>query len=110
MKILIRAAVAAIAGVAVMALSGPAFAAINPRLTLYPPAKGSRTGTNQYGFEASVVGGKITSVEDGVGNMAIPSNGYVISGHGDARTWLRTYAKVGYLSAISGTTLTITKQ
>ncbi len=27
--------------------------------------------------------------------MAIPANGYVLSGHGTSNTWLRTYAKVG---------------
>jgi hypothetical protein len=64
-------------------------------LVQYTPAYGASTRTNQYGYEAAVVGGTITTVQDGVGNMAIPSNGYVLSGHGDARTWLRTYAKVG---------------
>ena len=42
-------------------------------LVLYTPAKGATTGTNQYGFEAEVIGGKVTKVQDGVGNMAIPS-------------------------------------
>ena len=27
--------------------------------------------------------------------MAIPTNGYVLSGHGTSRSWLRTYAQVG---------------
>jgi len=70
-------------------------------LVQYTPAYGASTRTNQYGYEAAVVGGTITTVQDGVGNMAIPSNGYVLSGHGDARTWMRTYAKVGATVTVS---------
>lgn len=64
-------------------------------LIRYTPAFGASTGTNAYGFEAAVVADKITRIENGVGNMAIPSGGYVLSGHGDARTWLRAVASVG---------------
>ena len=58
-------------------------------LVEYTPARGARTGTNIYGYEAAVVDGKIITVADGVGNMAIPANGVVLSGHGTARTFLR---------------------
>lgn len=64
-------------------------------LVRYTPAWGASTRTNQYGFEAEVVGGTVTRVQDGVGNMAIPAGGYVLSGHGTARTWLRANAVVG---------------
>ena len=64
-------------------------------LVKYTPAKGATTGTNAYGFEAAVVGGKVTAIQNAVGNMAIPANGFVLSGHGTSATWLRTYAKVG---------------
>ena len=73
-------------------------------LVLYTPAKGATTGTNQYGFEAEVIGGKVTKVQDGVGNMAIPSNGVVLSGHGTSRTWLRTYATIGANVTLPGGT------
>jgi len=73
-------------------------------LVLYTPAKGATTGTNQYGYEAAVVDGVVTKVENGIGNMAIPSNGFVLSGHGDSRTWLATYAKVGAPVVLDGTT------
>jgi hypothetical protein len=59
------------------------------------------TGTNQYGIEVTVVGGKITKIVDGVGNAPIPADGYVLSGHGASRTWLRTYATVGATVALS---------
>lgn len=64
-------------------------------LVEYTPAHGSSTRTNQYGFEAAVVGNVVVRVEDGVGDMTIPSNGFVVSGHGAARAWLRSYATVG---------------
>jgi hypothetical protein len=64
-------------------------------LVQYTPAKGARTGTNQYGYEAAVVNGVVTAVQNGVGNMVIPSNGYVLSGHGTSKTWLAANAKVG---------------
>jgi hypothetical protein len=64
-------------------------------LVQYTPAKGATTGTNEYGYEAAVVDGVVTTVQNGVGNMAIPSNGYVLSGHGTSRTWLAANAKVG---------------
>ena len=74
-------------------------------LVKYTPAFGTSTRTNQYGFEAKVVDGKITKVVDGVGNMAIPSNGFVLSGHGSSRLWLRNNAKVG-VSVSGGSTST----
>lgn len=64
-------------------------------LVKYTPAFGASTQTNIYGYEAAVVGGKVTKVANGVGNMAIPANGFVLSGHGTSRTWLRTNAVVG---------------
>ena len=56
---------------------------------------GARTGTNEWGTELAVVDGKITKIETSVGNMAIPSGGYVLSGHGTSSSWLKTNAKVG---------------
>ncbi len=40
-------------------------------------------------------GGKVTKVQSKIGNMAIPSGGYVLSGHGTSSTWLASNAKVG---------------
>jgi hypothetical protein len=69
-------------------------------LVMYTPAYGATTSTNQYGYEAAVVNGKVTQAVDGVGNMAIPAGGFVLSGHGTSRTWLKTYAKVGAIVAL----------
>ena len=64
-------------------------------LVLYSSTFGYRTKTNAFGAEAVVVDGKVTKLENGVGNIAIPPNGIVLSGHGTSRTWLLKYAKVG---------------
>lgn len=71
-------------------------------LVEYTPAQGATTGTNQYGYEAAVVNGTVTKVANGVGNMAIPSNGFVLSGHGTSRTFLANNAKVGATVALDG--------
>ncbi|KQX75835.1 lysyl oxidase family protein [Aeromicrobium sp. Root472D3] len=92
------------------ALSGTDVRRSSGYLVRYTPAFGARTGTNAYGFEAAVVNGVVTTVADGVGNMAIPANGYVLSGHGESRTWLRARATVGTAVTVgtgtpTGTTL-----
>lgn len=72
-------------------------------LVRYTPAHGATTRTNKHGFEAAVVKGKVSKVQDGVGNMPIPANGYVLSGNGTARTWLRANSFVGANVALSST-------
>lgn len=74
------------------------------QLIRFTPARGARTGTNPWGTEAAVVDGVVTKVESGVGNMAIPAAGYVLSGHGGAKTWLSTYARLGGAVTLNGAT------
>ena len=76
-------------------LNGTNVARASGFLVKYTPAHGASTRTNRYGFEAKVIGGVVTRVADGGGNMTIPSDGDVLSGHGSSRTWLRKNAKVG---------------
>lgn len=70
-------------------------------LVVYNPRMGSKTNTNAYGYEvtatpidgSSVTPGttarlKVTCNPLNAGSMAIPSNGYVISGHGTAASWV----------------------
>ena len=66
-------------------------------LYTWTPAK-QTTETNEHGTEAQVVGGKVLSVVDreqnDPGSTAIPTNGYVLSAHGDAAWWwLNPFAK-----------------
>ncbi len=53
-------------------------------IVLYTRQYGKSTRTNQYGREVNVRCG-LTHYDDtwGIGNMAIPRNGFVISGHGE---------------------------
>jgi len=60
-------------------------------LVMYTSARGATTGTNAYGYEAAVVNGVVTQVANGVGNMAIPANVYVISGLGNSRSLMCIY-------------------
>ena len=52
------------------------------KLVLYHPGyDDGRAGTNEFGVEVAVAGGKVTTVETGQGNLAIPADGYVLSAH-----------------------------
>ncbi len=55
-------------------------------MVLYTPEFGERTGTNQWGSEAIVENGIVVAV--GQNNSLIPSNGFVLSGHGKAKYWI----------------------
>lgn len=67
------------------------------QLIVYTSATGGKTTTNGYGTEAAVRGSKIVSHVQQAGglNASIPSDGFVLSGHGTSRTWLDTNAKIG---------------
>jgi hypothetical protein len=52
-----------------------------------------RTGRTHHGL--------VTKIETSVGNKAVPAGGYVLSGHGDSNTWLKTNAKVGSRMTLS---------
>jgi uncharacterized lipoprotein YddW (UPF0748 family) len=56
------------------------------QLVIYTPAYGERTGTNEFGTEA-IVQNDIVSELTGSDSL-IPANGYVISGHGNAKKWI----------------------
>lgn len=56
------------------------------RMILYKPDFGATTGTNQWGTEAVIIGGVVDKV--GGNNSEIPSNGFVISGHGKSARWI----------------------
>lgn len=57
----------------------------------------SSTGTNQWGTEVAFNSKGVATCDPvyGVGNMKIPSGGYVLSGHNKASTWIRANIKKG---------------
>lgn len=67
------------------------------QLIVYSNEYGETTGTNDYGYEVQVNGtlenGEIVS--SGGNNSKIPSNGYVLSGHGTAATFLVEQSMIG---------------
>ncbi len=63
------------------------------QLIVYTQEFGSRTGTNEWGIEAVVEEGKV--VQLGGNDHEIPSEGYVLSAHGQARVYLSALAKEG---------------
>ncbi len=64
------------------------------QLVIYTSDYGhSRTGTNQFGTEVKIVDG---IVEDITGfNTEIPSNGFVVSGHGKAKDFITSNLTIG---------------
>ncbi len=70
------------------------------QLILYTKRMGANTGTNAYGIEASakILSGElapgksveidITSAPATAGSMTIPADGFVLSGHGSAKTFV----------------------
>jgi hypothetical protein len=84
-------------------LAGVNMARETDALVRYTRAGGTTTGTNEYGFEATVsAAGKVTKVANGVGNAAVTKSGSVLSGHGKARAWLLANAKVGSVVTFPG--------
>ncbi len=58
----------------------------------------NRTATNPHGVEFAVNKyGYVTVIEDGVGNMAIPEGGYVLSGNGTGADRIRNAVSSGAL-------------
>lgn len=68
-------------------------------LVVYTPKYGKpSTGTNQYGSEAVVEEGRVTAI---LGNDSpIPSNGFVVSGHGSSAAWVVSTLRVGRLVSL----------
>jgi len=69
-------------------------------IVIYLPGYGLRTGTNDFGTEVIVQNGVVQSVSVQSGNNYIPSDGYVISGHGSGARWLMNHFYPGM--AITG--------
>ena len=63
------------------------------QLIIYTPAYGYRTGTNEFGTEAIVENNMVTSLNGA--DSIIPRNGFVISGHGNAKKWILKNIQLG---------------
>ena len=83
----------------------PGFRGAN-QLIIYTPEYGRKTGTNEFGTEAIVVNGYVTSLSGA--DSLIPSDGYVISGHGMAKEWINKNIVVGSKIIVNPNTMIIT--
>lgn len=63
------------------------------QLVIYTPKYGERTGTNEYGTEAVIENDMVVRLNGA--DSIIPENGFVISGHGKAKTWIMQNIQVG---------------
>jgi hypothetical protein len=76
-------------------------------IILYRPAHGPTTQANAFGAEVVVSGGTVQSVNDGRGNTAIPTDGFVLSGHGRGRQQLISTFKPGDRAGLQARLLAI---
>lgn len=77
------------------------------QLLVYTPGYGKpSTETNEYGFEVTVVDGRVVDAEGA--DSTIPPNGYVLSGHGPMRDWLTKNAPIGAKIELDTTKKTVT--
>lgn len=63
------------------------------QLIIYSPAFGLRTGTNEFGTEAIIENNMVVRLNGA--DSIIPRNGFVISGHGSAKSWITKNIQMG---------------
>lgn len=89
-----------------MAATFPGFRGAN-QLLVYTHQYGKpKTGTNEFGFEVTVVNNRVVATEGS--DSRIPSNGFVVSGHGIQRDWLAKNVPLGALLMVDTATNTLT--
>ena len=69
---------------------------------------GSKTGTNQWGYEAIVTDGFITGIGGNDNTVPGGENSFVISGHGTAVDWIQENAKLGMRAEYDAAKATLT--
>ncbi|MBC7677518.1 MAG: hypothetical protein H7233_00775, partial [Pseudorhodobacter sp.] len=99
------ATTATVAG-ASRAVSGTDVMRVANALVVYTRACGTISPANEWVAEAAVLNGAVPEARDrqtsGAAGIPIPTDGYVLSGHGTSRTWLLQNARVGVAASLSG--------
>ncbi|TDD53803.1 hypothetical protein E1286_06620 [Nonomuraea terrae] len=88
-------------------LSGVDGARGDQQLVAFTPAAYEVSPANQWGVEAQVRDGVVTQLTDrrgGAPAVAVPDDGYVLSGHGAAADWLLAHLNVGDEAGVSAET------
>ncbi len=79
------------------------------QLIIFTPAMGASTNQNQWGYEVIIEDNVCVSHNSSSGNSTIPSNGFVLSGHGTMADWLSSNISVGdYVFYNSNGAITVT--
>lgn len=73
------------------------------QLIIYYPGFNYSTGTNEFGTEAVVEDGVVVKLTGA--DSIIPNNGFVVSGHGSSKTWIKNNLKIGTQVLIEGNTI-----
>ncbi|MCD8024422.1 MAG: family 10 glycosylhydrolase, partial [Candidatus Gastranaerophilales bacterium] len=73
------------------------------QLVVYFPGFAYSTGTNEFGTEAVVENGIVVRLTGA--DSVIPKDGFVISGHGSSKKWIKDNLKIGTNIIIDGSTL-----
>jgi len=85
----------------------PGYRASN-QLIVYDQGYGKpTTGTNEFGFEVTVLNGRVVD-QEGSDSLIPAENGYVLSGHGRARSWLIAHAPLGAQITLDPVTKVVT--
>lgn len=73
------------------------------QLVVYYPGFDETTGTNEYGTEAVVENGTVVKLTGA--DSIIPSDGFVISGHGSSKKWIKDNLHIGTKIKVEGNVL-----
>lgn len=73
------------------------------QLVIYYPGFNFTTGTNEFGTEAVVEDGVVVKLSGA--DSIIPKNGFVISGHGSSKNWIKNNLQIGTNIIIEGNTI-----
>lgn len=67
------------------------------QMIIYTPDFGTHSISNQFGTEAAVVDGEVVAIRPAQSTQPypIPQDGYLLSGHGSANSWLSNNVRVG---------------
>lgn len=63
------------------------------QLVIYTPNYGIKTGTNEFGTEAIVLDNTVIQLNGA--DSLIPRDGFIISGHGNAKKWINENVSIG---------------
>ena len=80
----------------------PGYRGGNQLLLYRRPYGSTHTQTNEFGFEVTVSHGVVVAQEGSDSHLPTTPHGFVLSGHGQAKTWLLQHAPLGANVVVEG--------